>query len=464
MSQTDPTSPTAALFTDLYELTMMQSYFDRDMHERAAFSLFVRELPENRNFLLAAGLDDVLAYLEKLRFDETDIVYLNSLGRFSPAFLDWLGTFRFTGDVHAVAEGTPVFANEPLVEIEAPIAQAQLVETAVMNIIQLQTMLATKAARVVEAAQGRSVVDFGARRMHGRDAAMKAARAFHIAGVNATSNVEAGRAYGIPVSGTMAHSYIEAFANEAEAFAAFVRSYPDTVLLVDTYDTLQGVQHVIELARRLGDDFAVQAVRLDSGDLLELSRKTRAMLDDAGLQSVGVFASGGLDEYRIAALLADGAPIDGFGVGTAMGVSDDAPSLEIAYKLTAYAGEGRMKLSTGKASYPGLKQVFRRETPDGQAAGDTIGLANEALEGRPLIERVMRGGERTRPAPSLEAIRERAARELARLPAHIRAVEPAKSAYPVAISDALESYTEEVRAYLGGPERRRTGADLKSRS
>ena len=437
-----------ALFTDLYELTMMQSYFDRDMHERAGFSLFVRDLPENRNYLLAAGLENVLDYLENLRFTDDDIAYLRELDRFTPAFLDWLKSLRFTGDAYAVPEGTPVFANEPILEIEAPIAQAQLVETAVMNIIHVQTLLASKAARVVEAAQGRAVVDFGARRIHGRDGAMQAARAFHIAGVSATSNVEAGRAYGIPVSGTMAHSYIEAFANEAAAFAAFTRSYPETVLLVDTYDTVQGVQNVIDLARKLGDDFSVRAIRLDSGDLAELSKRARAMLDDAGLSSVEIFASGGLDEYEIAGLLSAGAPIEGFGVGTAMGVSEDAPSLEIAYKLTAYAGEGRMKLSTGKASFPGLKQIFRREGDDGRARGDVLGLHSENLDGRALSECVMRGGKRVKAASDLDAIRAYAAQQIAALPNDIRAIGPAGKPYPVEISAALDAYTEEVRTRL----------------
>ncbi len=437
-----------ALFTDLYELTMMQSYFDRDMHERAAFSLFVRDLPDERNYLLAAGLEDVLDYLENLRFGDDDIAYLRDLGKFTPDFLDWLRDFRFTGSVYAVPEGTPLFDNEPVLEIEAPIGEAQLVETAVMNVVHLQTLLASKAARVVEAAQGRAVVDFGARRIHGRDGAMQAARAFHIAGVSATSNVEAGRAYGIPVSGTMAHSYIEAFADEAEAFAAFTRSYPETVLLVDTYDTVQGVQNVIDLARKLGDDFRVRAIRLDSGDLGELSKRARAMLDDAGLDDVEIFASGGLDEYKIAALRRADAPITGFGVGTAMGVSADAPSLEIAYKLTTYAGEGRMKLSTGKASFPGLKQIFRRDGGDARARGDVLGLHSENLDGRALSECVMRGGKRVKAAPDLDAIRAYAAQQIAALPDDIRAIEPAVKPYPVEISPALGAYTEEVRTRL----------------
>jgi len=451
-------SRAGALFTDLYELTMMQSYFDQDMQERAAFSLFVRDLPKNRSFLLAAGLEDILDFLENLRFEEADIEYLRDLGRFTPAFLDWLRDFRFTGDVYAVPEGTPVFANEPILEIEAPIAQAQLIETALMNIVHLQTLLASKAARVVEAARGKTVVDFGARRIHGRDAAMQAARAYHIAGVSATSNVEAGRAYGVEVSGTMAHSYIEAFANEAEAFRAFTRSYPATVLLVDTYDTLQGVRNVIELARKLGDDFKVRAIRLDSGDLADLSKRARTMLDEAGLSGVEIFASGGLDEYKIAELRDVGAPIDGFGVGTAMGVSEDAPSLEIAYKLTAYAGDGRLKLSPGKASFPGLKQIFRREGHDGRACGDILGLHGEQLVGRPLSECVMRAGKRVHLTPDLNAVRAYAQEQIAALPDHVRAIAPAEPPYPVHISTALETYTEEVRAHLKRLERRSSGS------
>ena len=313
-----PVSP--ALLTDLYELTMLQAYVAEGMHDVGVFSLFVRRLPDRRNYLLACGLDDVLDYLEALRFDRPAIDYLESLGRFTPAFLRYLEHFRFTGDVYAVAEGTPVFANEPILEIAAPIAESQLVETFVMNQVHLQTVLASKAARVVEAAQGRPVVDFGMRRMHGIDAALKAARAFHIAGVDSTSNVAAGQAYGLRVSGTLAHSYIQAHDDEREAFRAFTRLYPDTVLLVDTYDTLEGVRAVVDLARERGDSFRVAAVRLDSGDLGALAVDTRRLLDEAGLGSVRIFASGSLNEDEIARLLAGGAPIDAFGVGTDMAV------------------------------------------------------------------------------------------------------------------------------------------------
>ena len=294
------------------------------------------------------------------------------------AFTQWLEEFRFTGDVDAVPEGTPVFENEPILEVTAPIAQAQLAETFVMNQVHLQTVLASKAARVVTAAEGRSVVDFGPRRMHGIDAAIKAARAFHIAGVAATSNTLAGHIYGVPVARTMAHSFVQAAQNEMEAFRAFTALYPETILLVDTYDTLQGVRHVIALARELGDAFKVRAVRLDSGDLADLATRTRAILDEAGLQRVEIFASGSLDEDTIAEIVAEGAPITGFGVGTSMGVSQDAPGLDIAYKLCAYGGRGRLKLSTGKPVLPSRKQVFRIEE-DGRAVRDVIARAEEVL-------------------------------------------------------------------------------------
>lgn len=434
----------SALFTDLYELTMLQAYHEEGMERQAVFSLFVRRLPKRRNYLLACGLEPALAYLEQLAFDAGDIAYLSSLGLFSKSFLAWLRDFRFTGDVYAAPEGTPLFANEPLLEVVAPLPQAQLIETLVMNQLHVGTVLASKGARVVEAAQGRAVVDFGARRMHGIDAALKAARAFHIAGVAATSNVLAGKIYGLPVAGTMAHSYIQAHDSEAAAFRAFARAYPETILLVDTYDTLDGVQHVIDLAQELGEDFRVRAVRLDSGDLGALAIATRQRLDAAGLHKVDIFASGGLDEDEIARLLAAGAPIDGFGVGTKMGVSDDAPDLDIAYKLCEYAHKGRLKLSPDKPILPGRKQVFRVEKK-GAAVGDVIARDGEKLPGRPLLRCVMRGGRRTDEAHEpLDAMRERAREETAKLPAAMRALAPAEPAYPVTVSEALARYRDEV--------------------
>jgi nicotinate phosphoribosyltransferase len=433
------------LVTDLYELTMLEAYFEEGLDEVAVFSLFVRRLPERRNYLLACGLDDVLGFLEGLHVDQPALAYLESLGRFSAPFLRHLEGLRFTGDVYAVPEGTPVFANEPIVEIEAPIAEAQLVETLVMNQIHLQTVLASKAARVVQAAAGRQVVDFGLRRMHGIDAGLKAARAFHIAGVDATSNVAAGQAYGLRVAGTMAHSYIQAHDEEYEAFRAFARLYPDTVLLVDTYDTLAGVQKVVDLAREVGAGFRVSGVRLDSGDLADLSIQARGILDAAGLQRVTIFASGGLNEDEIARLVVAGAPIDGFGVGTDMGVSRDAPSLDIAYKLVEYAGRARTKLSTGKELLPGRKQVVRVER-QGVADHDLLARRDEVLSGRPLLQHVMAGGRRL-PAGrvTLDQARARCREELARLPPRVRALAPARPPYPVEISPALERNREVVR-------------------
>ncbi len=436
------------LLTDLYALTMLQAYFEEGMSEAAVFSLFVRRLPERRNYLLACGLDDVLAFLETLRFDEAALAYLDSLGRFSKRFLDHLAALRFTGDVHAVPEGTPVFAGEPIVEIQAPISEAQLVEAFVMNQIHLQTVLASKAGRVVHAAQGRQVVDFGLRRMHGTDAGLKAARAFHIAGVHATSNVAAGQAYGLRVAGTLAHSYVQAHDDEYEAFRAFARLYPETVLLVDTYDTLAGVGKVVDLARELGPRFRVTAVRLDSGNLGELAVGTRQILDDAGLRAVGIFASGGLDEDEIARLIAAGAPIDGFGVGTDMGVSRDAPSLDIAYKLVEYAGRGRMKLSTGKALLPGRKQIFRVER-DGIADHDVLGRRDDQSGGRALLQQVMGGGTRWPDGRvALDQARARAKMELDRLPAELRRIEPATPPYRVDLSPALVHDRDALRRQL----------------
>ncbi|WP_338148193.1 nicotinate phosphoribosyltransferase [Neoroseomonas eburnea] len=430
------------LFADLYEFRMAHAYHALGMEEEAVFSLFVRRLPAGRNFLLACGAEDFCDTLEALRFGGDSLAYLRGLGAFPEEFLAWLARLRFSGAVHAVPEGTPVFAGEPLIEVVAPIAEAQLLETLAMNMVGLQTLLASKAARVVAAAAGRPVVEFGSRRAQGIDAALAGARAFHLAGVAATSNVLAGARHGIPVAGTMAHSFVQAFAREADAFRAFAHHYPETILLVDTYDTAAGVRRVVELARELGAAFRVRGIRLDSGDLAALARQARGILDHAGLTQVQIFASGGLDEHRIAALLAAGAPIDAFGVGTEMSVSGDAPALDIAYKLTAYAGQGRMKLSEGKRTLPGRKQVFRTAT------GDTVALAGEDLPGEPLLRQVMAGGRRAAPRPPLATSRQNAAERIAALPAPLRALAPATPPYPVAISPALAAEEGQVRARL----------------
>ena len=434
-----------ALFTDLYELTMLQSYFEERMRETAVFSLFVRRLPERRNYLLAAGLDDILCYLETLHFDDESIRYLASLNRFSNRFLEHLRTFRFSGEVHAVPEGTPFFPNEPILEVVAPIGEGQFVETFIINQIQLQTMLASKAARVVEAAGGRRVVDFGLRRIHGIDAGMKAARAFHIAGVDGTSNVAAGRRYGLEVSGTMAHSYIQSHDDEADAFLAFARVYPDTVLLVDTYDTVAAIHKIVSLAREHREGFRVGGIRLDSGDLVALSREARRILDAGGLSNVSIFASGSLNEDKVAQLVAARAPIDGFGVGTEMGVSGDAPSLEIIYKLVEYAGRGRMKLSPGKEVLPGQKQIFRVEQ-DGVAHHDVLACDDERLAGRALLQCVMKNGVRIAASPpSLDDIRDFARQEIGRLPPALRALTTPPAPYPVEISARLAESRDKLQ-------------------
>jgi nicotinate phosphoribosyltransferase len=440
--------PTNALFADLYQLTMLRAYFELGMAEQAAFSLFVRKLPPRRNFLIACGLADLLNEIESLRFDDEHLGYLRSLGQFPDAFLEWLGRFRFTGDIYAMREGTPFFANEPILEVVAPIAQAQIIETLVLNQIGLQTILASKATRIVTAARGRSVVDFGARRAQGMDAATKGARAFYVGGVAATSNLAAGKAYGIPVSGTVAHSFIEAHPSEAEAFDAFARIFPDTTLLVDTYDTLAGVDKVIALAGTLGQNFKVRAIRLDSGDLDTLSRESRRRLDAAGLTHVQIVASGGLDEDGVDRLTSKDAPIDIFGVGTDMAVSSDAPALDIAYKLTEYAGLGRMKLSMGKSTLPGRKQAFRRYR-NRAAAYDVIGRHDEMLPGSPLLSPVMLAGRRNvAEAGDLTRMRSYAKEAIEALPLDHRFLAPPITPYEVKISPKLLEYEQVLRGRL----------------
>jgi nicotinate phosphoribosyltransferase len=431
------TDSNAALLTDLYELTMLQSYFDEGMNDTSVFDLFIRRLPSNRNYLVACGLEHVLHYLESFRFSRESVDYLRSLNSFSDAFLESLMQFRFAGDVYAVPEGTIIFGNEPLIEIVAPLPQAQFVETFVMNQIQLATLAASKAVRVVWAAQGRSIVDFGARRMHGADAAIKQPRAFYIGGVDSTSSVVAGQTWGIPVAGTMAHSYVLAFGSEIEAFRHFVRTYPTAILLVDTYDTDKGVQNIIQLANELGSEFRVSGVRLDSGNLAKHAWEVRRKLDSAGLQHVKIFASSSLDEYEIQRLVSAGVPINGFGVGGHLATSSDAPVLDTAYKLAEYAGKAKMKLSESKATLPGRKQIFR-EKADGKAFRDVIGLMGEKyIAGEPLLVKVMENGRRVRPAEPMDAARARCEMQRDALPERLMSLTKADPAYPVALSPAL---------------------------
>lgn len=442
--------PTSVLLTDFYQLTMLQAYLAEGMQETAVFEFFVRGLPTRRNFLLAAGLDQVLDYLETLRFDEQDLAFLEAHGGFTPRFLDALRTLRFTGEVHALPEGTVCFPHEPLVRVTAPIAQAQLVESRIINLLHFQTLVASKAARCVLAAPGKLLVDFGLRRAHGAEAGLLAARAAYLAGFTGTATVLAGARFGIPLYGTMAHSYIEAHDVEADAFDAFARCHPgNVVLLLDTYDTEAAARKVVALAPALARrGIHIASVRLDSGDLAAHARSVRAILDAGGLAQVRVFASGNLDEVRIAALLADGAPVDGFGIGTHLTTSGDAPFLDCAYKLEEYAGRARRKRSEGKPTWPGRKQVYRRHDGDGRMCGDTVALEGDPPDGTALLVPVMRAGKRLIPADNLASARARAGAELARLPAPLRALDPAEP-YPVRIAPSLHALAREVDRRTG---------------
>jgi nicotinate phosphoribosyltransferase len=438
-------STNSPLLTDLYELNMMQAYLDEGMVETAVFEFFVRKLPERRSFLVAAGLDQALSFLEDLRFAEDDLAWLESTGRFRRDLLDYLRDLRFTGDVHAPPEGTIVFPGEPLLRVTAPLPIAQLVETRLINLIHFQTLIASKAARIVLAAQGRRLVDFGLRRAHGAEAGLLAARAGYIAGFDGTATALAAPLYRIPIYGTMAHSFIQAHGDETAAFEAFAHARPDNlILLIDTYDTEAAARKVAALAPRLSAaGIRVQGVRLDSGDLIDLSRRVRRILDNAGLHDLTIFASGGLDEDEIAKMVAVGAPVDGFGIGTSLTTSFDAPALDCAYKLQEYAGLARRKRSTGKATWPGRKQVWRRYDDRGRFARDVLTIEGDPQDGEALIGAVMRGGRRTGPAPALNEIRVHAARGLACLPDEIRNLSTA-AVYPVDVAPALAALAAKV--------------------
>ncbi len=434
-----------ALLTDLYELTMLQAYHAEQMNGRAVFELFVRALPRTRNFLLAAGLAQVVEHLQELRFGADDLSWLASTGRFSPRFLESLRDLRFTGDVDAMPEGSVFFADEPILRIVAPLSEAQLVESRVINLMHYQTLVASKAVRSALAAPGRLLVDFGLRRSHGAEAALLSARASHLAGFTGTATVEAGRAFGIPVYGTMAHSYVQVHADEAEAFERFAIAQPDNaILLIDTYDTERAARRVVELAGRLAHrGISIKGVRIDSGDLGEHARRVRTILDSAGLASITIFASGNLDEHRLRDLVAQRAPIDGFGVGTRMNTSADAPYLDCAYKLQEYEGRARRKRSAGKATWPGRKQVWRQIASDGRFERDALRLADEPGSGVALLAPVMRAGKLVAALPTLAASRAHAQAQVAALPPALRALDEC-SGYEVEISPALRALAAEV--------------------
>ena len=422
------------LLTDLYELTMLAAYRATGMAEEASFELFARRLPSCRGFLLAAGIEQALDFLERLSFDDAEIDWLHALGRFSRDFVESLRELRFTGDVDAVPEGTIVFENEPLIRVTAPMPEAQLVETRLMNLVHLETILASKAARSVLVAPGKLLVDFGARRAHGLEAALLAAHASYLAGFAGTSTVLAGMRFGIPLFGTMAHSFVQAHEGELEAFRHFARENPGkAVLLIDTYDTEEGARNVVRLAR---EGLVAVGVRIDSGDLASHARQVRAILDAGGLERCTIFASGGLDEISVRELVESGAPIDGFGIGSRLDTSADAPYLDCAYKLVEYAGQPRRKRSEGKATWPGRKQIFRSPAGGGPMELDTITLEGARAEGEPLLVPMMRAGKRVAPPEALAVSRARVAAQLERLPAPLRALQ-AEPAYTVRIAPEL---------------------------
>jgi nicotinate phosphoribosyltransferase len=433
------------LLTDLYQLTMLQGYFEQGMHETAVFEFFARDLPEGRGFYLAAGLEQLVEFLEQARFTEDEIQWLHDSARFSQEFVDWLRDWRFTGDLDAMPEGTVFFPNEPIARIAAPMPEAQLVESRLINILHFQTLIASKAVRCVMAAPGKLLVDFGMRRAHGAEAGLFAARASYLAGFAGTATVLADKHYGVPSFGTMAHSFVQAHDRELDAFEHFALAQPNNVvLLIDTYDTETAAEKLVALAPRLeARGIAIKAVRLDSGDLNAHARKVRAILDRAGLQDTGIFSSGSLDEHELRRLLDLGAPIDGFGIGTRLDTSADAPYLDCAYKLQEYAGRARRKRSEGKATWPGPKQVYRQFDADGIMARDLLTVHDDRQAGEPLIKPCMRNGSRVCRPDSLEVIRERVQTQVAALPKPVRSLD-APEHYWVEVCEALQALAAEV--------------------
>ena len=437
---------TSPLLTDLYQLTMLHAYYAHRMGETAVFELFVRKLPPQRNFMMAAGLAQALEFLEHLRFPPEDLEWVEKCGRFPHGFAAHLARLRFTGDVHALPEGTIFFPDEPILRVTAPLPEAQLVESRLINLVHFETLVATKAARSVMVAPGKLLVDFGLRRAHGAEAGLLAARASYIAGYAGTATVTAAQRMDIPVFGTMAHSFVQAHDDEAAAFERFAESCPQSVvLLIDTYDTELAARKVVELAPRLASrGIRIKGVRLDSGDLAALSKSVRRILDEGGLSEATIFASGNLDEYRIRELIAAGAPIDGFGVGTSLVTSSDVPYLDAVYKLQEYAGKPRRKRSAGKATWPGRKQVFRHYDGAGRFEHDVVSVEGDERQGNPLLVPVMRNGRRLHAAENLQAIRERAAGQLVKLPEQLRALESAAIPYRVEIAPALRKLAGQV--------------------
>ncbi len=440
---------TSALLTDLYELTMAQAYREKGMEEHAVFEFFVRKLPTHRNFLVAAGLEQVLDFLSGLHLAQEELSWVEQTGRFTPALLRYLETLRFTGDVDAMPEGTIFFPQEPILRIIAPLPEAQLVESRVINLLNFQTMVASKAVRSVLVAEGKPIIDFGLRRSHGAEAGLFAARASYLAGFAGSATVLAGMAYGIPLYGTMAHSFVQAHRDEEIAFEHFAQSQPDNVVfLIDTYNTEAAARTVVSLAPSLkAKGILVKGVRLDSGNLADHARRVRQILDEGGLAHTQILVSGNLDEYRLRELIQSRAPIDTFAVGTAMTTSSDAPSLDCAYKLQEYAGRPCRKRSEGKATWPGRKQVYRRSSSNGRFQEDLITTLDDKVEGTPLLEPVMRSGSRLFSSSALTKARQRLTTELEQLPTSLRTLEDV-AAYEVLISSPLRDLAQTADRYV----------------
>jgi nicotinate phosphoribosyltransferase len=441
-----------ALLTDLYQLNMMAAYLDNGLTDTAVFELFCRKLPPRRGFLMAAGLDQALQFLESIVFTPKDLSAIGALGQFTEHFVAYLGSFRFTGDVDAMPEGSVFFADEPIIRVSAPLPEAQFVETRLVNLIHFQTVIASKAARMVLAAPGKTLVDYGLRRAHGAEAGILAARASYLAGFSGSATVAAAVEFDIPAYGTMAHSFIQAHDNETLAFEHFARSNPQgLVLLIDTYDTERAARRVVELAsRHTGRGITISGVRIDSGNLGEHAVKVRRILDAAGLRQVKIVASGGLNEDELLALSKAGAPIDSYGIGTSLTTASDVPALDCAYKLQEYAGQPRRKRSEGKATWPGRKQVWRQFDGQGRMAGDAVSLADDRQQGEALLRPVMRGGRRLGDLPALMASRQYAQEQLACLPQALARLEPFR--YPVEISGLLQDMAADLDRRSGSNE------------
>jgi len=441
-----PNLQNSALLTDYYQLTMLQSYFNEAMNQEAVFEFFIRRLPDCRNFFVVAGIEQALEYIEQIHFTDQEIAWLRKTGDFSDPFIDYLNDFKFSGDVYGVSEGTIVFQNEPILQVIAPLPEAQLIESRLINLLQYQIMIASKAVRSVLTVPDKVLVDFGMRRAHGAEAALYASRANYIAGFNGTATVLAGIEFGIPLFGTMAHSYIQAHPNELESFYDFAKTHPDNVvLLIDTYDIEAGANKVVQLSEGLKNEgITIKAVRIDSGDPVEEAKKVRAILDAGNCREIQIFCSGDLDEYQLKRLTNADAPIDGFGIGTRLDTSNDAPSLDCVFKLQAYAGKPNRKKSEGKATWPGRKQIYRYYEGNCMSHDVLTLFDDNSEQGTPLLEPLMQKGKIIADLPKLPKIRDLMVDNLRQLPENLRMLEKADSAYEVIISPALQELTREL--------------------